>query len=296
MSGKPVFGFAALVTVVGASAAGASAPAIEGPLPVVPVTISVGALAVSQFSEAQTQTYIAAFSNSAYGYCDAKKVAHVWGTDIYAAKAVIGSKIVGGLTHLLDQDIASTAASVPCSFADMGLTYDQAVALSDLWGVSVWEAKEQAATVGSQVGHKGFHEAFGEYLWAIDAGVDTHDGPPPTDDGRRSTFYDSEYGWCDATKVAHVWGIDSWDAKAVIGGKIQNGLTDLLDADIASTAGTVRCQWNEHGLVYQDMEQLAGIWGLNVAQTKTKVDTLLTRLGGKGFDEVVPDELVRMYP
>lgn len=285
MTGKPVLGVVALATIFGAAAA-----ADAGPLPVVAQGPAITAASFAGVSAFQDQASLSAYYQSEYGYCDAMKVAHVWGTDIASAKAVIGSKILGGLTHLLDQDIASTASSVRCSWADLGLTYENAVALAGFWGVGVEQAKVQAASSASQLGHRGFYQAFGQYFDYGDGHGDRGEA-----DARREVYYASDYGFCDALKVAHVWSIDSWEAKAVIGSKIQAGLTDLANADIASTAGVVACTWSELGLSYADIEHLSNYWGLNIDQTKSKTDLLATRYGHRGFYEAMAGVLRREY-
>jgi hypothetical protein len=97
-----------------------------------------------------------AYSNSGYGYCDAKKVAAVWNKNIGRAKVIIGRKIVGGLTNLIDQDIAGTAGRVNCSFQESGFNYDDAVRLSQLWNIGIGQAKDKIQYNTSQMGTKKF--------------------------------------------------------------------------------------------------------------------------------------------
>ena len=96
------------------------------------------------------------YANSAYGYCDAKKISAVWNNDIGRAKIVIGRKIASGLTHLIDQDIASTANSVPCSYQESGFGYDDAVRLSQLWNIGIGQAKDKIQYNTSRMGTKKF--------------------------------------------------------------------------------------------------------------------------------------------
>ena len=94
------------------------------------------------------------FANSDYGYCDAKKVAAVWNVGIGKAKAVIGDKIIGNITHLIDADIASTAGQVYCSWEDLQMSYNDAVALGNFWGRQPHEAKTKASNMATQMGKK----------------------------------------------------------------------------------------------------------------------------------------------
>ncbi|WP_373236396.1 hypothetical protein [Cohaesibacter celericrescens] len=111
---------------------------------------------LSQQAQAQNAE-LRAYSNSLYGFCDAKKVASVWNKGIGDAKAIIGGKILGNLTHLIDADIASTRNSVRCSYADTQLQYKDAEKLGQHWGVSANQAKTMAATKMSATGTKLFY-------------------------------------------------------------------------------------------------------------------------------------------
>ncbi len=94
------------------------------------------------------------FANSDYGYCDAKKVASVWNVNIGQAKVVIGNKILGNITHLIDADIASTAGRVYCSWEDLQMSYNDAIALGNFWGRQPFEAKTKASNMATQMGKK----------------------------------------------------------------------------------------------------------------------------------------------
>ena len=109
-------------------------------------------------ASAQSQQALQVFANSTYGYCDAKKVAVVWGIDIVAAKAVIGNKIMGNITNLVDQDIASTAGRVRCSWEDLQMSYNDAVVLGQFWGRQPHEAKAKAAAIATDWGRKRLHD------------------------------------------------------------------------------------------------------------------------------------------
>jgi hypothetical protein len=123
---------------------------------------SVGALVlvlqqdpVSFTGTAQAQSHSQQmFANSDYGYCDAKKVASVWNVGIGQAKVVIVNKILGNITHLIDADIASTAGRVHCSWEDLQMSYNDAVALGNFWGRQAYEAKSKASAMATQMGKK----------------------------------------------------------------------------------------------------------------------------------------------
>ena len=119
------------------------------------VALSGGMAAPAQ---AQNQQALQVFANSNYGYCDAKKVAAVWGIDIVGAKAVIGNKIMGNITNLVDADIASTAGRVRCSWEELQMSYNDAVVLGQFWGRQPHEAKAKAAAIATDWGRKRLHD------------------------------------------------------------------------------------------------------------------------------------------
>lgn len=99
------------------------------------------------------------FFSSSYGYCDAKKVARVWKTDVEGGKVVIGRKIMAGLTNLADADIAS-ASGVRCDCDETGLTFDDAQRLAKYWGRSVVASKAKALDLVSAMGSKKFQDTI----------------------------------------------------------------------------------------------------------------------------------------
>ncbi|WP_323762859.1 hypothetical protein [Maricaulis sp.] len=277
MSNSTLLGAFALVAMTGA-AGQAEAQLSVTELAAITSAISAGS-GISQETDAHRDLYF----SSQYGYCDAMKVAQVWNTDTFRAKAIIGSKIAAGLTHLLDRDIASTAASVRCSWEDLGLEYAHAEALAAFWGSSPYDAKLTAGSMASSLGHKRFMENMAYVLDTVGNAA-----PPAHGDGgethrMQQVFFQSDYGYCDALKVAHVWGTDVGEAKAVIGRKITEGLTNLADADIASTATSVSCSWVDTGLSFDDALTLADFWGVPVGEAKAKATQYTSEWGNHGF-------------
>lgn len=104
---------------------------------------------------------IMAFHNSKYDYCHAKMlVGTYFGSGLEEVKATIGYKVLadasGPIDSFLDKRRAEfrTANKKPCQFHETPYTYDDAVALSTLWGQSVSEVKariENKYLYGSEV-------------------------------------------------------------------------------------------------------------------------------------------------
>ncbi len=93
-------------------------------------------------SEAEAARY---FFDAGYTYCDAKLVAVLWNIDIGRAKAEIGMKIINGIPENIEPLLAQARTVTSCDFWDTGLSYDDAVYLASVWGVSVDYAKSKVA-------------------------------------------------------------------------------------------------------------------------------------------------------
>jgi hypothetical protein len=104
-------------------------------------------------------------------------------------------------------------------------------------------------------------------------------------------YANSDYGYCDAKKVAHVWGKNVGQAKAIIGAKIRNRLEKLIRADIRSTANSVYCAWNETDLSFRDAKKLARYWGRSVGDAKLKAKALVSKWGTRKFRKRMRDAL-----
>ncbi|MBN03551.1 hypothetical protein [Ponticaulis sp.] len=217
------------------------------------------------------------YASSEYGFCDAKKIASVWGQSIWEGKMTLANKVRAGLTDLADADIAS-AEGVRCDWSEAELTYADATQLASYWGNSIEEAKSKVADLMSGMGHKRFVETF------ADAMADQTEGDEYDVGGNFETYVASSYGYCDAKKIASVWGQSILDGKLTIASKVSAGLTDLADADIAS-ATSVSCDWSEAELSYDDAQRLADFWGNSVEEAKSKVATRMSEIGHKRFVE-----------
>jgi hypothetical protein len=85
------------------------------------------------------------FSHSGYTYCDAKLLGEFWGISTLDAKTQIGQKITHGLGPNIPGIVRASRAGHRCGWADTGYSYNDAVELSRVWGVSVDGAKAKVA-------------------------------------------------------------------------------------------------------------------------------------------------------
>jgi hypothetical protein len=227
-----------------------------------------------------------AYYNSAYGYCDAKKIAYVWNVGVDQAKAVIGNKVLANLQHLADGYIQRARGRVFCDYGDTELSYADAEKLGRYWGRPTHEAKQKATQMVSEMGNKRFREVMAAALTTQNAPL-----PPPQPQTPEHAYASSSYGFCDAKKVAHVWQRGVGEAKAIIGGKILANLQHLIDQDIQSTRGRVWCTYQETELSYADAEMLGRYWGRPTHEAKQKATQMISDVGTKRFRDLMADAL-----
>jgi hypothetical protein len=112
--------------------------------------VASASLAIAQLWGAQafaSQDTDATKFMATYNYCDAKILAGAWATSEYEAKARGGAKIIANATPILEQALTEgRKKGKKCDWVDTGFTYEDAEALSKLWGTTVEEAKTALAS------------------------------------------------------------------------------------------------------------------------------------------------------
>ncbi|MEI9888889.1 MAG: hypothetical protein WDN08_20780 [Rhizomicrobium sp.] len=98
------------------------------------VTTSLTMIALAEPAQASD---LDRFFNSGYTYCDAKLIGDLWGIGVDEAKTQIGMKIRTGIGGNIPRVLRlSRQGGNACTWEDTGLSYDDAVQLADLWGLS----------------------------------------------------------------------------------------------------------------------------------------------------------------
>lgn len=215
-----------------------------------------------------------AFHDAGYHYCDAKLLSMTWGTSVDEAKARVGRAV----RATNDEDIyselkaARTAAregAPGCTLADLGLTFDDAVAVANLW------QEEPAVAKASLLykAHYGDYERVNELVARARAGGPATEVDP--DAAARRAFYDSPLvDYCHAKMLAAAWQTSTSEAKAILGWKVKSGSTALLSSALDSARGFVsdnpqhQCDWADTSFTWQDAELLAEMW--NMTRTEAK--------------------------
>lgn len=92
-----------------------------------------------------------------------------------------------------------------------------------------------------------------------------------------SAYANSAYSYCDAKVLSAYWKIDVEDAKARIGAQVRKGASRAVDANLKQARKKLKgrarvvCDFWETRYNYDDAEALAGAWGVDVAQAKTRI-------------------------
>ena len=91
--------------------------------------------------------FLDVYVNSAYNYCDAKLVGAAFGgASPYEGKIAIGQKLYHDAPDLVEGLLStSRALGRRCDWNDVPHNYNDAEALGEFWGVSIWEAKTKIA-------------------------------------------------------------------------------------------------------------------------------------------------------
>jgi hypothetical protein len=107
------------------------------------------------------------YDSSHYTYCDAKKLGSVFHEDAYSGKLRISDALRSvdeSLIHSIDSSISEVGETVPCTFDEIGVSYDDADALAGFWGVSISDAKAEAARLSSIDGGRSFRASMSHII------------------------------------------------------------------------------------------------------------------------------------
>ena len=109
-------------------------------------------LAQRDTGQSEEQSALERFWASGYGYCDARLIGELYGTDAYRGKIEIGNKIANGLVANIPIVLnESRERGARCNWTDLPYGYDDAVTLGQVWGMRTDAAKvaaEDLATWG----------------------------------------------------------------------------------------------------------------------------------------------------
>lgn len=214
---------------------------------------------------------------SDYNYCDAVMIGKLWNQDGQAGMEFILNKIQNGLAsdvplYLRD----SRNAGNRCTFEEIEYAYENALAIANIWGVGIAQAK---AIMTEQI-------SLGNSAYvtnALDQALAGQNSNTPDSSRERAweAYASSNYGFCDAKMVASLWNTDILEGKYTIGRKIMNGIADDVPyvRQQSYDAGN-RCAFEDTEFTYDDAVAFARNEGVNVQQAKLSIAML--RSNGNG--------------
>lgn len=228
-----------------------------------------------------------AFFASDFNYCDAKVLAAAWSTDVSNAKTALGWKLRSGngalaMSAMEDARRAAGTNGVTCQPFEAGYTYEDAVAVSQAWNISVREAK---AAIGRKLVY-GWTDSLPISGPNSQYGGEGDESGVANDHlaGTMRAFFDSSYTVCDARMVAQAWGQDLSSAKSTIGYKVTSGYTGQLQSVLEGERQLqrVRCSFHDD-FSYEDSVTLARVWGIDQQQAKVRAEGKLMRGNAEGI-------------
>ncbi|HUS27931.1 MAG TPA: hypothetical protein VMZ53_05465 [Kofleriaceae bacterium] len=93
-----------------------------------------------------------------------------------------------------------------------------------------------------------------------------------------TTFLKQEkYTYCDVKILAEHWKTSAKEAKATIGTKIEAGSDEYLRKEIYAgwQATKQKCTYVDGGFTFKDVQKLAKLWHITVAESKTTIENKL---------------------
>ena len=206
-----------------------------------------------------------------YNDCDAKLLAGSWSASQNEAKTRAGRKLSAGAAAVIEDALKDARKKgAQCQFHETGFAYDDAEALSKLWGVSVTEAKNALASKATSGDRALAKQVIAE---ARKKGGGTKPNAPAGDVSK----FVAKYNYCDAKILASVWGEGVEAAKVFGHQKIANGNVATLEQVLAEgrKKGTA-CEFHETGFAYADAEALSKHWKVSIDEAKTALASKLT--------------------
>lgn len=217
-----------------------------------------------------------------YTYCDVKILSALWKQSIADSKVTVGAKIQAKNDAFLTAELtkarqaAQKNPAARCKFSEAGFTYDDAVKLSKAWKNTAAQAK--ALAEDKILG--------GAEKYVRDLVKNSGGAEDPT-----STFLKQDkFTYCDVKLLSALWKASTSDAKARIGIKIQTKNEAFLKTELESARKknpTVRCDYGDAGLTFADVEKIAKVWKVTVAQAKATIEQKATSGNASYLHELV---------
>ena len=203
-----------------------------------------------------------------YTYCDVKLLSALWKQSVSDAKATIGIKLQAKSDPTIDKMLvdaraaAKKTASLRCTFAEAGFSYEDAATLAKLWKKTESAAKVLAEDKILAGGEKNLRAILKK------GGTTT----PAQEDPTATFLKQDTYTYCDVKLLTKLWKTSTDQAKATIGLKIQSKNDAYLKSELVTARKnkSVICTYSD-AFSYADIEKIAKRWGVPISQAKMKV-------------------------
>jgi hypothetical protein len=220
-----------------------------------------------------------AFFEAGYGPCDAHLLSMAWGVEFLDAKTMAGRFLARGKKKPVVKGVDrgrsfAFAEQRLCSFYDVGLMYDDAVALAQIWSLPLEEAKAKMDDRVTRGRVLELRQALADNPWAHGAPDDgwEHYEEGPNED--LAAFFASGYTWCDVSVLAAAWQVDTYEAKLALGQKVRTS-RELAESGLAwarQQTPNHRCPPVESGYDEVEIRRLATTWGVSAADATARLE------------------------
>ena len=248
------------------------------------------------------------WANSGYGYCDAKILGALWGTDTYEAKKTVGRKLGWGNAGYVQTELqrarkaAQRRPGVACTYHEAGFSFADAEALGRMWRVEPGQAKTM---IERKVLHGGEPQLRKMLARAPAAPQPAAQQPYPTgrapsprmpvrsEQAAMEGFFAAGHGFCDAKLLGAMWRTPVGDAKVLAGYAVLGGgrktIAGQLGAarKLASRTRVGACSFSEAGFTPRDAQALARMWRVDVATATAQAEQKMLWSGENAVREMI---------
>lgn len=174
------------------------------------------------------------------------------------------------------------------AFFESNYRFEDAELLAQLWNIPIDEAKQA-------IGHKIIHGIEDLLPKGVEPDTKAHEPKVDWDAKALDAFFNSQYTYDDAERLAQLWGQpDAYAGKKLIGAKILNGQAKLIPHLLKSTPGS---NSNEQPLdrffksdyTFDDALLLSQLWDIDIVEAKKTIGFKILN----NAEDALPDKIRR---
>lgn len=256
-----------------------------------------------RLDDSQHGDHVDAFYAQGYHYCDAVMLAGLWELDTWDAKVKAGYLVRQQGTDAVGTAVesarsATRAGRIPGCGWDMLASFEDIVALSQLWGQDTSEVKARVERKAAWGQHALLAEEIALAQRSRDGhGVETEgeelDAAMAEERWLRAFFDSPKVDYCHARMLSAAWGGSVSEAKSTLGYKVAHQLWDSLAMakeaarQHAQETPSARCSFVETSFTPADARKLASLWSISLAEAEAALASKYTY----GLEDSVRAEL-----